>query len=71
MTPRLLLLTVTQRYIRFKNFIRNERTSFRAGFFMIHSVKSDFITKKLGFSTSKIMMHFAFVIFDIALMIYL
>jgi hypothetical protein len=71
MTPRLLLLTVTQRYIRFKNFIGNERTSFRAGFFMIHIVKPDFITKKLDFSTSKIMMHFAFVIFDIALMIYL
>lgn len=40
-------------------------------FFMIHIVKSDFITKKLGFSTSKIMKHFAFVIFEIALMIYL
>lgn len=40
-------------------------------FFMIHTVKSDFITKKLDFSTSKIMMHFAFVIFDIALMMYL
>ncbi|VXB56954.1 hypothetical protein FLAVO9R_20090 [Flavobacterium sp. 9R] len=47
-TPQLLLLTVTQQYIRFKFKRKNKRTSFRAGFFMIHTVKSDFITKNLG-----------------------
>lgn len=52
MTPRLLLLTVTQRYIRFKFKRKNKRTSFIAGFFMIQTVKSDFITKNLRFRAS-------------------